>query len=852
MTEDSIKKLAEEYGVSLSDMYKIYIRMRPLYQASKLSEVITQFDSKADTDFDVPDVEITKEVSGRYEEIGILGEGGMGSVYRVKDKLLRRVMALKTLKPELQSEKILMQRFVQEACLTAQLEHPGIVPVHDIGTRDDGSLFFTMKEVAGQNLHHLIQSLHIASKDGVWRSFGKGWTFKRVVDAFHRSVEAIAYAHSRDVIHRDLKPDNIMTGSHGEVLVVDWGLAIHLKTQTDNFQKSEIVGTPLYMSPEQMNGTPDALKFTSDTWSLGCILFEILSGHTPFDKQSLIQIKDINPEDADEFCKTVQTKLIANTYGAPKPPIELCELVVKSLHPDPKCRPQNASEFSKALTDWLDGSKRSEAAASIIAQAEDVGLAAQMASEQASSIRIQAKQLAKSIPRWAEDSEKREYWALEELADNLEGQSQQKNIQMEELLHGALTHDPNNTLAHLLLAQRYLQAHQKAEKERDHQLVAFYGSRLLFHTEKIPKQNLAHQNNMIYLGGMGKINLTFEPKTAHIQIIQQFPESRNTSSKQISTLKMSQLIDYNIEMGSYLLVVKMTGYHILKYPVYIDRLRNWLNNRSSRNSNLPIKLLPMNSLQENETHIPQGWCYLGGDELAIDSRGLERVWVDGFIIQSKPVSFKQYLLFLNDLLDKDRTREAELYLPASSSNRRNFSIVENSKRRHYRIHPDPEGDIWDLRWPVFYVDLQCIEAYIKWLFETTGVQWRLPTEQEWEKSARGVDGRYYPWGDNFENSWVCIRSSHRQRPLPEPIASRPSDISIYGVSDMAGGISEWTSTLYSNIKQSKRSVSYVTKGASWNSISPFARLASRSLALANERSNTLGFRLVRDMPSYKE
>src|SRR5690606_17346235 len=113
-------------------------------------------------------------------------------------------------------------RFVEEAQCSAQLQHPGIVPVHELGRLADGRLYFTMREIRGRTLTEVIAEVHEASGDGEWRPGPSGFTFRRLVDAFHRVCEAVAYAHHRGVIHRDLKPDNVMLGEHGEVLVVDW------------------------------------------------------------------------------------------------------------------------------------------------------------------------------------------------------------------------------------------------------------------------------------------------------------------------------------------------------------------------------------------------------------------------------------------------------------------------------------------------------------------------------------------------------------------------------------------------------------------------------------------------------
>ena len=142
--------------------------------------------------------------------------------------------------------------------------------------------------------------------------------------------------------------------------------------------------------------------------------------------------------------------------------------------------------------------------------------------------------------------------------------------------------------------------------------------------------------------------------------------------------------------------------------------------------------------------------------------------------------------FLNSLLAQGRDQEAENYLPLQTNQRSHFSIVQNDKKRSFRIHPDSEGDIWDMRWPIFNVDVSCAEGYINWLNEQSGYTWRLPTEAEWEKAARGVDGRNFPWGDR-QRKLDLHRDSHNQRPF-RTLGTRVKDISLYGACDTAGSI----------------------------------------------------------------
>jgi serine/threonine protein kinase len=218
------------------------------------------------------------DLSGtRYKLIGPLGQGGMGSVYRVEDSQLGRQVALKVI--SLPGDDCqLADRLVHEAKVLAQLEHPGIVPVHDVGTLADGRVFYTMKLVQGQRLD---QYLPVVS------------SLNERLRIFQRICEPVAFAHARGVLHRDLKPQNIMIGPFGEVLVMDWGLSKWLADHTQPLGKlatgtktgldtmhGAVLGTPGYMSPEQARG--EVVDRRTDVYSLGAILKFIVP---PTDRQ---------------------------------------------------------------------------------------------------------------------------------------------------------------------------------------------------------------------------------------------------------------------------------------------------------------------------------------------------------------------------------------------------------------------------------------------------------------------------------------------------------------------------------------------------------------------------------------
>lgn len=222
----------------------------------------------------------------RFTLVGKLGEGSQGIVYRINDRDCHREVACKVLSYAT-SDPEEISRFIHEAQVTAQLEHPGVVPIHDLGELRDGTVYYTMKRVDGVSLLDLLTS-----------KAGKAEHRFDLLQVFLRMCETMAFAHSRGVIHRDLKPRNIMAGPFGEVLVLDWGLAkvvncadvvrpmgtMRSFPEADPYRtlNGTAVGTPAYMSPEQAMGEVDSLDRRCDVYSLGVILYEMLAGASPY------------------------------------------------------------------------------------------------------------------------------------------------------------------------------------------------------------------------------------------------------------------------------------------------------------------------------------------------------------------------------------------------------------------------------------------------------------------------------------------------------------------------------------------------------------------------------------------
>lgn len=308
--------------------------------------------------------EKTEETKRHYSMLGKLGEGAMGEIVMARDQDLQRKVAYKKILPSMAKNNKVLQGFLTEAQITAQLEHPNIVPIYGLEVNQHGNIAYSMKMIKGHTLGDLIEEANNQYKKD--NKVEEEYSLNALLEHFLKLCDAIHYAHMKGIIHRDLKPANMMIGPYNEVYVMDWGIAriiaganekinsnedlIELditEKETALTEKGRVIGTPRYMSPQQAAGKNETLDGRSDQFSLGLILFELVTLKKAFKAKKAMEL----------LKKVLKAKIepIEHAYSKVKIPKELKAIITKSTSRKPSDRYESVEDFSDDIRRFLRG-----------------------------------------------------------------------------------------------------------------------------------------------------------------------------------------------------------------------------------------------------------------------------------------------------------------------------------------------------------------------------------------------------------------------------------------------------------------------------------------------------------------
>jgi len=745
----------------------------------------------------------------RYERSELIDIGGTAKVYRVLDHNLEREVVLKTPREDLPDT--LWPLLWAEGSVTARLQHPGVVSIIERGRAPDGRPFLVMEEIRGQPLRALLERTD-------------GPSLRRLVDALLSAASTVAYAHAQGVVHRDLKPDNIMVGALREVLVIDWGIAV----STSERAHASRGGTPRYMAPEQTRQVAPAPAV--DVYALGVILSEILE-------------------------------------RAPSaPPDSLRRLAGAACAAAPDARP-SATAFAEALAGWLDGEQRRADALALVDAARAQRLALDDLEARGETLRAEARAiLAETSPAASpagddpDGERKLEAWRRLDEAAALEQQTEAARLEQLATLEAALSHSPELPEAHLALAERYREALRRSERDGDRLGALRASFQMCRHAERLPEAHPRRPDLLRWLRGDGVLSLRTAPPGARVTI-HRYEERDRRRVPVPFAVETAPLDKLSLPGGSYLLTLRADGRADTRFPVAIGRAGPVGENGEAP----PVWLPPTDAVGPGERHVPAGWFTSGGDRSVASATAARQVWVDDFAIWRFPVTNAQYAGFLNDLMARDREAEALEHVPrerGGASGGTGRMLYRRDGEGRFHVGGEADGVEQGPDHPVSWVTWLGACAFCAWLAEETGRPWRLPTGLEWEKAARGVDGRLYPWGDLMDPSFCHMGYSEGGLIEPRPVDSYPCDESPYGVRGMGGNCRDWcedaivwTGPLLRGreilwVATPKQSPSAgdtlrLVRGGSWGGNEQMCRIGTRSFYPARQRYSALGFRPAR-------
>jgi len=725
------------------------------------------------------------------EPLGVLGRGGAGVVYRARDPILGREVAVKISRTE--GGAALREALLREAQLTSRLQHPAILPVHRV-TAAAGVLCV---------IYQLAPERTLAAKLAEERrDRGVAWPLQARMATLLDVVGALAHAHQLDIVHGDLHPGNVVIDDEGSPFVLDWSGSVS--------RAGELSGRPAYAAPEQLLGEPVTAR--CDVFALGALAWELAT---------LRPLREpIRGEGVGSF--------VRRWRDAPEPAVpadmdaDLGQLCLSALSNDPARRP-SAQGMKERLAEILSGqvirARRAHDAEALAVLAQEALTRFEERTKRIAEERTVVTVQRAKIPGHAPVVQKRSLWAAEDRVRELDEARTNAWLEAVEAATRVTTLAPATATESVEEARRILaklwwermrnteDAHMMGDAKQAEQWVRVHDDGRFTHI----------------LEADAHVSLTASVPGATARICRMEERGRVLVPVEVSS-NMLPLERHPLKPGSWLVIVEAEGHSAVRYPILLDRLEHHVG---------AVQMHTAQQVGEGWVQIPAGRYRLGGDPNARQPLDPCAPFLGDLFIQRTCVTARDWVAFLNDL-PLDRARD---HVPGEAG-------LFGAGLRAYWEHDGNQWvlpELWHPDWPAFSVNMADIEAYAAWLSSREGRTVRLPTEEEWEKAARGVDGRSYPWGEHFDPTFAHMRQSRPGPPSPHPVGDYPVDTSVFGCQDMAGGMRELTASVF-DVGQN------VIRGGTWGDDADDLRCANRAGLRPEFRYAFISFRLISESP----
>jgi len=742
------------------------------------------------------------QILGKYQILEIIGKGGFATVYRAHDMALDRDVALKVLDPILTRDPEWVRRFRKEARSIAGFRHARIVTIYDIG-QIEGSLFIAMELITGGSLADLLEEQGPLP-------------WEKVVDLMEQMAEALDYAHSKGVLHRDFKPANVLMDPETGAVLTDFGFARILSENSLTMTLSGgVVGTPAYIAPEVWDGQEAGPGV--DIYALGCILYELVTG------QPLFQGKTVPAVMRAHF----KPRKFPETWpeGVPQ---GLTGVLEKALAIDPKQRYATAGELAAAVRELTLDTLADPYAALEEAVAAGQWRPALALADEIKGVDPDYRDVAALAQRAAagvvEEKRQESIASLrKEIQEALSAGEWQKALG---LIDELKTLDPENKDAAALEQQALDGLQQEALQE---QAMAW----------KEEAERALAENDLTGAELALKQWLKLLPDDEEVKVL-------NNKIADMRESKESGVMGHRWAEDQFLRREVEDAF--LAYKIMLRKIR------IPEIVEVPAGKFTMGSTQEQVNELIKQ-CIANGNQKKDCKKNYEdelpthTAFVKAFAIAKYPITVAQFEIFVEDTG----------YLTTAEEKGKGW--VWNGEWEEIELvnwrHPhSPDSSIKNKEdHPVTQISWRDAVAYCQWLSEKTGDYWRLPTEAEWEKAARGIDARFYPWGNEPPDETRCNFDENIGDTTP--VGYYPAGVSAYGMLDMAGNVWEWCADWYRSDYYFQHrfpqrnplgpdSGRYrVLRGGSWIDNIRSVRVAFRDFDFPNYRDNSTGFRPVR-------